>query len=110
MHGRGLHIIGMKHRVAMIFAGLLFASVILGARPIIRFADLTCGPGTVVRYTGPAYWAVECAPSAGSSESAAVPTSRYVGLFLTNVDLRVFDADFIAGSFLGPGLGVRLGL
>jgi hypothetical protein len=35
--------------------------------------------------------------------------TRYVGLFLSNVDVRVFDADFLAGAASGPALSFRLG-
>ncbi len=99
MKGRGA-------RVLAIVLGLLLLGFALGLHPVVEHHDLTCPPGTVARYVSVAYWAVQCEPSEGSSQATTVPTSRYIGLFLTNVNIRVFDMDFLADNFNGPGMNV----
>jgi hypothetical protein len=41
-------------------------------------------------------------PSDPASPPSSVPTARRIGLFLTNVNVRVFNMDFIAGTVQGP--------
>jgi hypothetical protein len=94
--------------LATVASGVLLAFA-LGFRPVVEYSDLRCAAGTVPRPVSIAYWAVRCEPSEASSEPTTVPTRRYVGLFLTNVDVRVFDADLLADDFHGPALNVRLG-
>ena len=97
---------GRCPRVVAIVVGLLLLGFALGLHPVVEYHDLTCPPGTVARYVSVAYWAVQCEPSEGSSQATTVPTSRYIGLFLTNVNIRVFDMDFLADNFHGPGMNV----
>ena len=86
--------------------GFLVLGFALGPRPVVEYRDLACPPGTAARYVSIAYWAVACEPSAATSQVTTVPTSRYVGLFLTNVNVRVFDVDFLADDVHGPGWSV----
>lgn len=85
-------------------AALLLFGLALGFHPIVEYHDLTCPAGTAARYVSVAYWAVRCEPSEASSQATTVPTSRYIGLFLTNVGVRVFDMDFLADNFHGPAM------
>ena len=98
-----------RARVVLIVLVALLLSFSLGLHPVAEFNDLVCPTGTVVRYVGVAYWAVTCAASDPSAPATTVATSRYIGLFLTTVNVRVFDIDFMAGSIHGPTLNVSLG-
>lgn len=101
---------GPRGRLLTIAAGILLL-LALGARPVFEYRDLNCPPGSFVRGIGVAYWAVACSVSDGPSgaRKTTAPVRRYVGLFLTNVDVRVFDADLLSGATHGPALGVKLG-
>ena len=101
---------GLRSRRSRFVAGFVASvalAVVLGFRPVIEYADLTCPAGTVVQYQSIADWSAYCAPAEGAPGPTSVPIQRYLGLFLTNVDVRVFDLDF--DTFHGPALGVRLG-
>lgn len=95
-------------RLVIVLLALLLLGLALGARPVIEYWDLTCPEGSVVRAVGPAYWALACAPGDLVAGPRTAPTRRYFGLFLTNVDIRLFGADLMAGYWEGPGLHVRL--
>lgn len=90
-------------------AGAIGVSVVvaflLGLRLVVDYQDLNCPPETVVRYRGVGYWTAYCAPSDATAVASTTPTSRYVGVFLVNVNARVFDADMLAGTLHGPALG-----
>jgi hypothetical protein len=106
---RGVKSLGLTGRLLLIAAGLALLGFASGVRPIVEYSDLTCPVGSTVRHTSVAYWAVQCIPSAGSSGPSSTPTRRYVGIFLSNLDVRVFDADLLAGAFGGPAFNVSLG-
>jgi hypothetical protein len=91
-----------KHVVALVVA-LLLLGFAVGLHPIVEYRDLTCRAGAEARYVSVAYWAVRCEPNEASVNATTLPTSRYIGLFLTRVDFRVFEMDFLAGNFRGPG-------
>ncbi len=93
-------------RIVAIVLGLLVLGFALGVHPVVEFYDLTCPAGTVARSVSVAYWAVQCEPSEASSPATTVPISRYIGLFLTNVNVRMFDVDLLASNLHGPGLNV----
>jgi hypothetical protein len=88
--------------VPAILLGVLLLGFALGFHPVVEYNDLACPAGTVARHVSVAYWAVTCERSDPSSPATTVPISRYIGLFLTNVNIRVFDMDFLADSFHGP--------
>lgn len=90
-------------RVLGAFVGVILLGLVLGVHPIVEWRDLACPAGTVVRPVGIADWAVQCELYEASTQASTVPVSRYVGLFLMNVDARVFEVDFIGGSVHGPG-------
>jgi len=92
----------------MIVAALLLAFA-LGLRPVAEFHNLDCPTGTVVRAFSLSDSAARCEASDPSAPARSVPTSRYIGLFLTTVNVRVFDMDFMSGNFGGPAGNVRLG-
>ncbi len=94
--------------VVVVLAALLLGFA-LGVHPVAEFNDLACPQGTLVRYLGVAYWAVTCEASDPSAPATSVATSRYIGLFLTRVNVRVFDMDFIADNFDGPARNVSPG-
>jgi hypothetical protein len=96
-------------RAALIVLAALLLGFALGLHPVAEFNDMACPTGTVVRYVGVAYWAVTCEASDPSAPATSVPTSRYIGLFLTTVNVRVFDMDFIADNFHGPARFVSPG-
>ncbi len=93
--------------VASVVAGVLVLALVLGARLVVEVSDLTCPAGTVVRYASIVDHSAYCVPDPRSDHATSVPLQRYVGLFMTNVDVRVFDADF--DNVHGPAFGVRLG-
>ena len=80
--------------------------VALGPRAIVDLHDLRCPLGSAVRAVGIAYWSVVCTP--GYPGPTSTPVSRYVGLFLTNIDVRIFDADLIGETLHGPAINVRV--
>jgi hypothetical protein len=94
---------------AVVIAAIAAGSVVifvLGARVVVEDQDLTCPAGTAVAYASIASWTAQCVPSQGGPGST-IPIRRFVGLFFTNVDVRVFDVE--DGNMHGPGLNVRLG-
>jgi hypothetical protein len=93
--------------VASVVAGVLVLALVLGARLVVEVRDLTCPAGTVVRNASVVDYSAYCFPDPRSEHATSVPLRRYVGLFLTNVDVRVLDAE--PGNVHGPAFGVRLG-
>ncbi len=94
-------------RVLGAFVGVILLGLALGVHPIVEWRDLACPAGTVGRPVGIAYWAVRCEPYEASTQASTVPVSRYVGLFLMSVSVRVFEVDFTAGSVHGPSFASR---
>ena len=80
-----------RSRWSTVVASLALALFALGARPIIDYRDLTCSAGYGARPVSVAYWAVQCqANDEHVTWPRSVPIARDVGLFLANVDVRVF--------------------
>ena len=96
-----------RSRFVAALAAAIVLGVLLGVRLVVDYDDLTCPAGTAVRYHSVASWTAYCAPVEGAGGPTIVPIRRYVGLFLQNVDVRLFDADF--DNIHGPAFGVRLG-
>lgn len=96
-------------RPALIIVAALLLAFTMGLRPVAEFHDLACPAGTVVRAVSVSDSAVTCQASVPSAPARSVPTSRYIGLFLTTVNVRVFDMDFMSGNFGGPARNVHLG-
>ena len=96
---------GRRSAFTVLFA-LALLLVVSGPSVIVDWRDLQCAPGSSVRAVSIAYWAVVC--QRDYPGPSTTPVARYVGLFLTSLDVRVFDADFIGESYHGPGLGVRV--
>jgi hypothetical protein len=94
-----------RARLSLVLAFLLlgFAGFALGFHPVVAFRDLTCEAGTTARYVSVTRFAMRCDPNPAASQATIVPTSRYIGLFLVNVNLRLLEVDFLEGSVRGPG-------
>jgi hypothetical protein len=107
----GLHALFARAGMRVIASLIGIAALVSagGMRAIVDYQDLTCPAGTSVQFVGVAYWAVRCVDDSSSTTTTNVPTARYFGLFMQNVNARVFDADLIAGAYHGPALNVRLG-
>jgi len=98
-----------RSRWPIVVASLVLALFALGVRPVVDYRDLACADGYGARPVSIAYWAVQCqANDEHMTWPRSVPIARDVGLFLANVDLRVFHVDFLGGVVEGPGLGVRV--
>lgn len=92
-------------RFAVALVAVTGLGLLVGLRPVVEYSDLTCPVGSAVRYAGVAHTSVYCGPAEGSTELRSVPLQRYVGLFLTNANVRLLEVEF--GVVRGPALGVR---
>ena len=94
-----------RHLLAFVIELLLLVLLgfTVGFHPVVTFRDLTCGAGSQARYVSVSRGAIRCEPNPAAVEATTVPSSRYIGLFLTNIGVRVFEVDFLAGSVEGPG-------
>jgi len=84
---------------------------LVGARPVFAYRELQCEVGHFPRAKGLASGVYVCEPRPPSlPPSVEVPVTirDEVGLYLTRLDVRVFHIDFVAGTWHGPALGVRL--
>jgi hypothetical protein len=91
---------------------VLFAAI-TGARPLFAQHELRCPEGQMVRPVSVAAWAVQCEPVPLHVPMRVNPprtatTQDEVGLYLTNLQVRVFHIDFVAGTYHGLALGVPL--
>jgi hypothetical protein len=95
-----------RRHVWVVLVAVALVFIVSGPRLVIDARDLRCPAGSAIRPVSVAYWAVECAP--GYPGPMSQPISRYVGLFLKNVDVRIFAVDALAGVIEGPALNVRV--
>ena len=98
---------------AVALLSLVLFGVITGARPVFAYHELRCPEGQMARGVSLAAWVVRCEPvSPGLPPSFTPPrtatTQDEVGLYLTNLQMRVFHIDFVAGTYEGVAFGVRL--
>ena len=95
---------------AIVVASLVTLAIITGARPTYAYQQLQCERGYQPQSAGPSglYW---CQPRPLAAPDAARPdpvtTQHEVGLYLTNLDIRVFHVDFVSGDLQGFALGIR---
>lgn len=100
----------MAKRVWRVVRSLTVALAILvvfgfatGARPVFARGQLDCGSGYYAQGVGIMDGVYQCLPLAHWPPSVQPPpqvvtTRDEVGLYLTNVQVRVFDIDFVQGT------------
>ena len=97
--------------VALLF--LVLFGVVTGARPVFAYHELRCPEGQMARAVSIAAWAVRCEPVPLRLPPSVTPprtatTQDEVGLYLTNLQMRVFHINFVAGTYHWLAFGVPL--
>jgi hypothetical protein len=95
----------MRIRFAAVVGVLVAVAYVVGFKPVITWAEIGCPPGyseQPVSIMGGVFW---CVPPgrAPQVELQSLPMGsrqRQVGLYLANLNVRVFDCDFEQGNCL----------
>lgn len=91
--------------LALLIVALAYVA---GPRPVFLFSEFTCPTGSVERPVGLLGGVSVCAPPgeiAPNPYVGGVP-QREIGLYLTNLHVRLFDFDLEADNYLGFAVGV----
>lgn len=108
----------MAKRAWRVVRSLTIALVVLvvfgfatGARPVFARGQLDCGSGNYAQGVGIMDGVYQCLtlahlPPGVQPPPQIVTTQDEVGLYLTNVQVRVFDIDFVQGTYHWLAFGV----
>ena len=94
---------------AIVVASLATLAIITGARPTYAYQQLQCERGYQPQSAGPSglYWCQPRPTAAPDSDRPdPVTTQHEIGLYLTNLRIRVLHVDFVSGDFQGFALDV----
>ncbi len=98
--------------MAVGLAVLVVFSFATGARPVFARQQLDCGLGNYAQSVGIIGGIYQCRPQPLHTPSGIRPppqvvtTRDEVGLYLTNLQVRVFDIDFVQGTYHWLAFGV----
>jgi hypothetical protein len=94
-------------------AVVLVFGFLTGARPVFARQQLDCGTGYYAQPVSILDGVYQCQlrplrgfPSLGDQPRQTVTTRDEVGLYLTNLQVRVFDIDFVRGIYQWLASGV----
>jgi hypothetical protein len=92
-------------RFAVLIGVLAVVAYVVGLKPVTRWAEVACPPGYTEQPVSVQSGVYRCIPPGGAAglDLNRLPggsRQREVGLYLANLNVRVFDCDFEQGNCL----------
>ena len=101
----------MRIRFAVVVGVLVAVAYVVGFKPVITWAEVACPPRYTEQPVSIQSGVYRCIPPGGAAgvDLQGLPggsRQREVGLYLANLNVRVFDCDFEQGHCLWLARGV----